>query len=139
MQNSRQFPSPVLRRMLAHMHYVYRGHYNLGQLTPGMREDIWIDIGVPTKQGSRENNTSTLRDKVVGALVGAKGSHPSDVEATQAHIQVTTHKLNTWQVHASPDSQGWRLDCRLFGAMTALQMFLGVGSGLRLRIAYFIA
>ncbi|KAK9800178.1 hypothetical protein WJX73_004159 [Symbiochloris irregularis] len=77
-----------------------RGHYNLGQLTPGKTEDLWIDIGVPTKQGQKENNTSTTRDKVVGAIVGAKGSHPSDVEGTAAHIQLTFRTLSVDSVKA---------------------------------------
>lgn len=73
----------------------HRGHYNIGQLTPGKTEDLWIDIGVPTKQGQKENNTSTTRDKVVGAMVGAKGSHPKDVEGTAAHIQVSAGALSS--------------------------------------------
>lgn len=68
---------------------LHRGHYNLGQLTPGKTEDVWIDIGVPSKQGQKENNTSTLRDKITGTLVGASGSHPKDVESTRVHVQAS--------------------------------------------------
>lgn len=77
-----------------------RGHYNLGQLTPGKTEDVWIDIGVPSKQGQKENNTSTLRDKITGTLVGASGSHPKDVESTRVHVQLTFHNLSAASVKA---------------------------------------
>lgn len=90
-----------------------RGHYNLGQLTPGKTEDLWIDIGVPTKQGQKENNTSTTKDKVVGAMVGAKGSHPEDVEETKAHIQVSAGALSASWLEASLGraDKSWS-DCR---------------------------
>ena len=65
-----------------------RGHFNLGNLTPGEVADLWIDIGVPVKTASEEKGRERTRDKILGFFVGAKGNQPSDVEGCRVHIQV---------------------------------------------------
>lgn len=82
-----------------------RGHFNLGNLTPGELTDLWVDIGVPKKTGSEKKGSERKRDKILGFFVGAKGNQQKDVEDCRAHIQLLFHPLLPATVKAINQNQ----------------------------------
>lgn len=74
--------------MLINNWIMLRGHFNLGNLTPGETADLWIDIGVPKKTGQEKKGGERKRDKIIGFFAGAKGNQEKDVKDCRAHIQV---------------------------------------------------
>ncbi|DBA74196.1 TPA: hypothetical protein ACH3X1_010990 [Trebouxia sp. C0004] len=51
-----------------------RGHFNLGNLTPGELTDLWVNIGVPKKTGSAKKGSERKRDKILGFFVGLRAT-----------------------------------------------------------------
>ena len=77
--------------MFSMKHLACRAHFNLGNLTPGETTDLWLDINVPKKGGSKKKGRERKRDKVLGLFMGAKGNQEKDVEDCRVHIQASIH------------------------------------------------
>lgn len=60
----------------------------LDELAAGQVQDAWLDISIPSQGSTPAKEKRGARDKLAGALFGAKGSSPKDVAGCQVHVKV---------------------------------------------------